>query len=529
MCSEFWSGWFDKCGANHETRHADDMIKGIDDMLSRGISFSLYMTHGGTNWGHWAGANSPGFAPDVTSYDYDAPISESGQTTPKYWKLRETLSRYMDGEKQAKVPALIKPISIPAFRFTEMAPLFDNLPAARKDENIRTMEEYDQGFGSILYRTSLPELKNGATLTVNDAHDFAQVFIDGRYIGKLDRRNGEKQLALPACPKGARMDILVEAMGRINFGRAIKDFKGITRNVEISVDIDGYPFTCDLKNWEVYNLEDTYEFYQNMKFRPIQSLTDRFGQRIPGAYRTKFQVKKPSDTFLNFESWGKGLVYVNGYAIGRIWEIGPQQTLYVPGCWLKKGENEIVVFDIVGPKEARSEGLREPLLDQLQVQKPLTHRREGERLELSSERPAFSGSFKPGNGWQEVRFDKPATGRYVCIEALNSQDGKPLACIAEMYLLDKNGDRLSREPWTVSYADSEDVSHVNRSADKTFDLQESTYWSTVEGSSYPHAIVIDLGATHTLTGFQCLPRMESEVPGSIKDFRIYVKTQQFNF
>ncbi|WP_300851679.1 beta-galactosidase [uncultured Bacteroides sp.] len=529
MCSEFWSGWFDKWGANHETRPADDMIKGIDDMLSRGISFSLYMTHGGTNWGHWAGANSPGFAPDVTSYDYDAPISESGQTTPKYWKLRETLSRYMDGEKQAKVPALIKPISIPAFRFTEMAPLFDNLPAARKDKNIRTMEEYDQGFGSILYRTSLPELKNGATLTVNDAHDFAQVFIDGRYIGKLDRRNGEKQLALPACPKGARMDILVEAMGRINFGRAIKDFKGITRNVEISVDIDGYPFTCDLKNWEVYNLEDTYEFYQNMKFRPIQSLTDRFGQRIPGAYRTKFQVKKPSDTFLNFESWGKGLVYVNGYAIGRIWEIGPQQTLYVPGCWLKKGENEIVVFDIVGPKEARSEGLREPLLDQLQVQKPLTHRREGERLELSSERPAFSGSFKPGNGWQEVRFDKPATGRYVCIEALNSQDGKPLACIAEMYLLDKNGDRLSREPWTVSYADSEDVSHVNRSADKTFDLQESTYWSTVEGSSYPHAIVIDLGATHTLTGFQCLPRMESEVPGSIKDFRIYVKTQQFNF
>lgn len=529
MCSEFWSGWFDKWGANHETRPADDMIKGIDDMLSRGISFSLYMTHGGTNWGHWAGANSPGFAPDVTSYDYDAPISESGQTTPKYWKLRETLSRYMDGEKQAKVPALIKPISIPAFRFTEMAPLFDNLPAARKDENIRTMEEYDQGFGSILYRTSLPELKNGATLTVNDAHDFAQVFIDGRYIGKLDRRNGEKQLALPACPKGARMDILVEAMGRINFGRAIKDFKGITRNVEISVDIDGYPFTCDLKNWEVYNLEDTYEFYQNMKFRPIQSLTDRFGQRIPGAYRTKFQIKKPSDTFLNFESWGKGLVYVNGYAIGRIWEIGPQQTLYVPGCWLKKGENEIVVFDIVGPKEARSEGLREPLLDQLQVQKPLTHRREGERLELSSERPAFSGSFKPGNGWQEVRFDKPATGRYVCIEALNSQDGKSLACIAEMYLLDKNGDRLSREPWTVSYADSEDVSHVNRSADKTFDLQESTYWSTVEGSSYPHAIVIDLGATHTLTGFQCLPRMESEVPGSIKDFRIYVKTQQFNF
>lgn len=478
MCSEFWSGWFDKWGANHETRPAADMIKGIDDMLSRGISFSLYMTHGGTNWGHWAGANSPGFAPDVTSYDYDAPISESGQTTPKYWALREAMAKYMDGEKQAKVPALIKPISIPAFRFTEMAPLFENLPAAKKDENIRTMEEYNQGFGSILYRTTLPELKSPATLTVNDAHDYAQVFVDGKYIGKLDRRNGEKQLVLPACVKGSRLDILVEAMGRINFGRAIKDFKGITKNVELSMDINGYPFVCDLKNWEVFNIEDTYEFYQGMKFQPIESLTDRLGQRIPGVYRAKFQVKKPSDTFLNFETWGKGLVYVNGYALGRIWEIGPQQTLYVPGCWLKKGENEIVVFDIVGPKEAKSEGLSEPLLDQLLVQKPLTHRNEGENLNLSGEKPVFTGSFKPGNGWQEVKFNKPVTGRYVCIEALNSQDGKDLACIAEMYFLDKDGSRLSREPWIVKYADSEDVAHVNRSADKTFDLQESTYWST---------------------------------------------------
>ena len=529
MCSEFWSGWFDKWGANHETRPAADMIKGIDDMLSRGISFSLYMTHGGTNWGHWAGANSPGFAPDVTSYDYDAPISESGQTTPKYWALREAMAKYMDGEKQAKVPALIKPISIPAFRFTEMAPLFENLPAAKKDENIRTMEEYNQGFGSILYRTTLPELKSPATLTVNDAHDYAQVFVDGKYIGKLDRRNGEKQLVLPACVKGSRLDILVEAMGRINFGRAIKDFKGITKNVELSMDINGYPFVCDLKNWEVFNIEDTYEFYQGMKFQPIESLTDRLGQRIPGVYRAKFQVKKPSDTFLNFETWGKGLVYVNGYALGRIWEIGPQQTLYVPGCWLKKGENEIVVFDIVGPKEAKSEGLSEPLLDQLLVQKPLTHRNEGENLNLSGEKPVFTGSFKPGNGWQEVKFNKPVTGRYVCIEALNSQDGKDLACIAEMYFLDKDGSRLSREPWIVKYADSEDVAHVNRSADKTFDLQESTYWSTEKGSPYPHTIVIDLGASHTLTVFQCLPRMESEVPGGIKDFKIYVKGENFKY
>ncbi len=530
MCSEFWSGWFDKWGANHETRPAEDMIAGIDEMLSKGISFSLYMTHGGTNWGHWAGANSPGFAPDVTSYDYDAPISESGQTTPKYWALRETLAKYLPkGEKQAKVPELIKPIAVKEFQFTEMAPLFDNLPQGKKDKDIRTMEEYDQGFGSILYRTALPRMDQPFLLTVSDAHDYAQVFIDGKYIGKLDRRNGEKQLTMPACKEGAQLDILVEAMGRINFGRAIKDFKGITDRVDIAVRLNGRTFSSELKDWEVYNIEDSYDFYKSMKFKPISSLTDEMGQRIPGCYKATFNVKKPSDTFLNFETWGKGLVYVNGHALGRIWEIGPQQTLYVPGCWLNKGENEVLVFDIIGPKEAKSEGLKEPLLDQLLVQKPLIHRQEGENLDLSQEKPVTTGSFKPGNGWQEIAFGQPVSGRYVCLEALNSTDGKDLACIAELYLIDENGERLSREPWTVRYADSEDVGHVNRSGDKIFDLQESTYWSTVPGTPYPHTIVIDLGATHTLKALQYLPRMETEVPGGIKDFKIYVKDNDFKY
>ena len=525
MCSEFWSGWFDKWGANHETRAADDMIAGIDEMLSKGISFSLYMTHGGTNWGHWAGANSPGFAPDVTSYDYDAPISESGKITPKYEKLRETLAKYMDGKKQAKVPDDIPTISVPAFEFTEVAPLFANLPEPKSDDTIRTMEEYDQGFGSILYRTTLPKIDRSATLTVTEAHDYAQIFIDGKYIGKLDRRNGEKQLDIPACAEGAQLDILVEAMGRINFGRAIKDFKGITEKVELK----NGGRTTELKGWKVYNLEDRYEGYKGLKFEPLKSVKDAQGQRVPGCYRATFHVEKPGDTFLNFETWGKGLVYVNGYGIGRIWEIGPQQTLYMPGCWLKEGENEILVFDIVGPKEARTEGLEEPILNQLLVNKPLTHRNEGEELRLAGETPVLSGSFKAGNGWQEMKFGKPVSGRYVCIEALNAQDGKDLACIAEMYLLDENGERLSREPWIVKYADSEDVSQVNRSADKIFDLQESTYWSTEAGSAYPHTFVIDLGAKHTLTAIQYLPRMESNVPGGIKDFKVYVKEGNFNY
>ena len=530
MCSEFWSGWFDKWGANHETRPAADMIAGIDEMLSKGISFSLYMTHGGTNWGHWAGANSPGFAPDVTSYDYDAPISESGQTTPKYWELRKALAKYMDGKKQSKVPSLIKPIAIKEFEFTEVGPLFSNLPEGKNDEKIRTMEEYDQGFGSIVYRTTLPELKNGGLLTVTDPHDFAQIFVDGKYIGKLDRRNGEKELVLPSCKKDAQLDILVEAMGRINFGRAIKDFKGITDKVTITEDHNGYKFVCDLNNWTVFNLEDKLEFYDSMEYFPIGAFTPGEDGRLPiGVYRGTFNVNKPGDTFLNFETWGKGLVYVNGHPMGRIWEIGPQQTLYMPGCWLKKGENEIMVFDIVGPKQAKSEGLTEPLLDKLLIKKRQSHRNEGENLDLSAEKAVVSGTFKPGNGWQEVKFEKPVRGQYICLEALNSIDGKDVAAIAEFYVLDENGNRLSREPWVVNYADSEDLAKVNRSADKTFDLQESTYWSTVPGTPFPHSMVIDLGAAHKISGIQYLPRMESDVPGAIKDFKVYVKETPFKY
>ena len=210
-------------------------------------------------------------------------------------------------------------------------------------------------------------------------------------------------------------------------------------------------------------------------------------------YVGTFNINKPADTFLSFEKWGKGLVYVNGHGIGRIWEIGPQQTLYVPGTWLKKGENEVLVFDIMGPKEAVSFGSKTPELDKLLVKKPLTHREPGQELDLEGSKPVVSSSLTPGNGWKEISFGTPATGRYVCLEAVNSHDGKDRAAIAEMYLLDNNNERISREPWVVMYADSEDVEGVNRSADKTFDLQESTSWSTKKKDKFPHFIVIDLG------------------------------------
>ena len=525
MCSEFWSGWFDKWGARHETRDAKDMVDGMDEMLSKGISFSLYMTHGGTSFGHWAGANSPGFAPDVTSYDYDAPINEYGLATPKFYQLREMMAKYNDGKKMPAVPKAPMPIiTVPKFELKEFAPFHGNqhlIPAV----NPMTFEEMDLGWGMTYYVTKLPEVPVQSVLTM-DAHDYAQVFIDDVYIGKIDRVKNEKSLTLPAIKQGQKMSILVEAMGRINFGRAIKDFKGIVGDVVINTEIDGNEVAWTLKRWTMTPISDDY-YRASRSFDSDASpnslgkpLGDHMGKR--GYYRGYFNLSKVGDTFLNFETWGKGQVYVNGHAMGRIWSIGPQQTLYVPGCWLKKGKNEVIVLDVVGPKEAVVWGQDKPELDKLQLEKSNKHNNIGDKPDLNSDTPAATGAFSAGNGWQKVNFAKQAKGRLLCIECLSAQDGKEVSAIAEIYALDAQGKRLSREPWTTKYADSENE-NGNHTGDKVYDLQESTYWQTSKGAGFPHLLVIDLGSEQTVSGIEYLPRAEQGAPGSVKNYRIYVK------
>ena len=523
MCSEFWSGWFDKWGARHETRPADDMVAGIDEMLSKGISFSLYMTHGGTSFGHWAGANSPGFAPDVTSYDYDAPINEWGLPTEKYWTLRKTMEKYNDGKKLAAVPkAPMGIISIPRFSLTEYAPLSSGLGKPISSHDVKTMEELDMGWGSMIYETTLPAMP-AALLTVNDAHDFAQVFINGQYIGKIDRVKNEKSIMLPKVDKGARLTILIEAMGRINFGRAIKDFKGITERVTLSTEIDGHEMTIDLKNWTIATLPDDYataqQAFQPRVANPIALLTTLATKA--GYYRGTFNLKKPGDTFINMEAFGKGQVYVNGHAIGRFWNIGPQQTLYVPGCWLKKGANEIIVLDVVGPAaEPVCFGQDKPELDKLNLEKSNKHNNPGDRPDLNSATPIAQGSMASGNGWQTIKFGSQAKGRYVAIEC-RSTHANDQAAIAEIYVQGADGKRLSREPWTVKYADSENEIG-NHTGDKVYDLQESTYWQTQRGTDFPHLLVIDLGSEQTISALEYLPRAEQGAPGNVKEYKIFV-------
>lgn len=528
MCSEFWSGWFDKWGARHETRPAKAMVEGIDEMLSKGISFSLYMTHGGTSFGHWAGANSPGFAPDVTSYDYDAPINEYGQATPKYWELRHTMEKYNDGGKLPAPPKAPMPvITIPKFALTEYAPLGNGMGSSVQSRDIRSFEDMDMGWGIADYSTALPKIPVGSMLTLNEPHDFAQVFVDGKYIGKIDRVKNEKTLMLPPVEKGAELCIRIEAMGRINFGRAIKDYKGITKEVTISAEMDGHEASWNLKNWTIVPIPDNYE--TAVKALSVGTETSKRTRQHAnlltkaGYYRGHFTLRKPGDTFLNMEAFGKGQVYVNGHAIGRFWNIGPQQTLYLPGCWLKQGRNEVIVLDVVGPKgEPTSFGQDKPELDKLNLERTNKHNNPGDRPDLNPLTPVAQGTLDSGNGWQTVKFARPTTGRYLAIEALSAQDGQEFAQIAELYALDNKGQRLSREPWTAKYADSESAEQENRTADKTFDLQESTYWSTMKGSPYPHLLVIDLGSEQTLTGIDYLPRAEQGAPGGVKDYKIFL-------
>ena len=346
MCSEYWSGWFDGWGRAHETRPADAMVKGIGTMLENGISFSLYMTHGGTSFGHWAGSNVPGYQPDCTSYDYDAPIDEQGAATPKYYELRELLAKYSD-TKLPSVPKAIPVISFPEVTLKPVSTPVDEIMAkpAIESHDIQSMEQFDMGYGSIMYTTTMPAVKAKSYIRINNVADYAIVCIGKKKIGELYRgSNNENTLMLKEdVAEGERLSIFVEAMGRINYSKEIKDPKGITKSVEVLAKSGQHEVTYNLKDWKIYLFpaETTYN------------------------YEGTFTVSKVGDTYLDMSSWGKGMVFINGHNIGRFWNVGPQQTLFLPGCWLKKGQNEIKVYDITGPKNPIVSGKTKPVIAEL--------------------------------------------------------------------------------------------------------------------------------------------------------------------
>jgi beta-galactosidase len=335
FCSELYPGWLTHWGEPWARVKTEEFLPDLRWLLDHGKSFSLYMFHGGTNFGFTAGANfSDRYQPDLTSYDYDAPLDEAGRPTPKYQVLRDLLARYQP--KGAILPALPEPlpmITIPAVALDECAPLFDNLPPAVRSAQPGPMESYGQNAGFILYRTRLLGHRGGK-LTVTDLHDYATIFVDGRYAGAIDRTKGEATtFDIPkAEPANETLDILVEGMGRINYGPRLLDRKGITDRVTLN--------NMTLMGWDVHPLPMDGDYLGLLRF--ARRAPDRPGN----FFRGTFELQNLGDTYLDMSGWKKGVVWVNGHNLGRYWEIGPQKRLFCPAPFLRTGTNEIVVFDL---------------------------------------------------------------------------------------------------------------------------------------------------------------------------------------
>lgn len=335
MCMEMWNGWFDAWGdEKHHTTSAEDYAKVVDDMLKRG-SLNMYMFIGGTNFGFMSGANHyEKFAPDVTSYDYDAILTECGDVTPKYYAVRDIIKKYTD-EPLPEVPENRIKRAYGKVRLTEKAGIFSNLDVLSspvKSDVPLCMEKYGQGYGYIAYTTVLGRDYVDAKLSFESLGDRAQIYINKKLVG-IVYINDSLEIRFSA-KAGDVLTVLCENMGRANFGSKMMRKKGIVGRCLIN---DKIHF-----NWDVYTL-------------PMNNLdkveySDDETEEKSVFYKGSFNIDKAYDTFISLDNFTKGFVTINGYNIGRYWEIGPQKTLYIPASLLNEGENEIVVFESDGIK-----------------------------------------------------------------------------------------------------------------------------------------------------------------------------------
>ncbi|MDB5211780.1 MAG: hypothetical protein JWQ30_2607, partial [Sediminibacterium sp.] len=518
MCGEYYPGWFDSWGSAHHTGASDRIVKELGWMLDNKASFSIYMAHGGTTFGTYSGANAPPYAPQTSSYDYDAPINESGEATPKFYQIRELFAKYLQpGEKLTPVPAAIPKQTIAPFSLTEFAGIFSNRRSAVTADSTLLFEDMDLPFGAMLYETILPA-GDQTMLNVKEIHDYAAVYINSVFIGTLDRRKNNS-LQLPARKNPVTISILVEAMGRVNYGGNMHDRKGI--HGPVSINTADKPI--ELKHWKHYAIPMGEK---NIPVSFIKTTGTHEGQA--GFYKGYFSTQSNADTYLDMSKWKKGLVWVNGICLGRYWNIGPTQTMFVPGCWLKKGRNEVMVFDLLGVSNATLSGVEKPVLDVLTTKQPAAHKKPGQQWQLAGDMADHTGSFENTIEWQTAKFTT-APARYVCIEALSTFDQQPYTTIAELELLDENGKEIPRNNWKIVFADSEELQGEDGKADNVFDLQFTSLWHTQwQGNApkHPHQLVIDIGAVKKISGIKYLSRQDGR-NGRIKDYRLYFSTTPF--
>jgi beta-galactosidase len=518
MCGEFYSGWFDTWGGAHRTGDNAKAVADIRTMLEANGSFSLYMAHGGTTFGLWAGCDRP-FQPDTSSYDYDAPISEAGWTGEKFERYREGIRPFLKaGETLPPAPARNPVMAVPSFSLEETAALVDNLPGRTiRDRTPRSIEQYDISRGLIVYKVMLPA-GPGGVLKAAKARDLAWVSIEGAPLGTFDMRHRRSSVRIPARLHPALITVVLYTLGRVNFGVEVHDRKGLQGPVTFTPDGGAAE---PVENWRIQALDlDADATLPRLKWKKTRGEGAAF-------HRGHFTATERSDTFLNMSSWGMGVVWVNGRCLGRYWNIGPTQTMYLPGPWIKAGRNEVVVLDLTGPAEARIAGQTEPILNQLRRELDLQAPEPAGKPELGKLTPAHAGEFAPGAQTQDVRFAAPVTGNQFCLETLSALDGGPSAAVAEIALLDANGQPLNQSQWTIAYVSSEEVARLNGAAVNAINGQSADFWhsayTTAIAPAHPHLLVIDLGASTTVAGVRYTPRQgNAATTGRIKGYRMFV-------
>ncbi len=522
MCAEYYPAWFDTWGqAHHPPKSDSDFFGPIDWMMEHRVSFSLYMAHGGTSFGLWTGCRNP-FVPNVTSYDYEAPISEQGRPNPSFAKFRERAAKHLNlGETIPEMPE-VKPVkAYGAVAVERIAPV-DAL--VRKDVKLESpvyMEQLGQGFGLVSYERWL-EPDEGGILRIDDVHDFGYVFLDGQRIGTLDRRHRGIKFRIYRSREGKRrrLQILLEPMGRINSSSGMEDRKGINGRVRLDrrelkggwlarlmpIDPDGERF--DLGDW--MKLEDSH---------PMS--LDR--NDVPAFYSGILDIaaKDPADTWLDMSTWTKGIVWVNGHNLGRFWSIGPQQTLFVPGCWLREGRNDILILDFFGPRENfEVKFLDHPVLDRLNPETDF-NRKERLTAKFTGGSEVASGSFPPGDEARVVMFEKPVKGNFFTFQALQTYDRKKLASIAEFDFLDAEGNPITTLDIQVSGVDSEEEIREDGVAENAIDGQVEAGWLS-SSRTLPHWIEFYVSEKAEIAGFRYTPRQGKDV-GRIKDWKFFVR------
>lgn len=352
LCMEFWIGWFDAWGdKKHHTTPPKACAKDLEAILSRG-SVNIYMFHGGTNFGFMNGANYYGrLAPDVTSYDYDAPLSEDGEITPKYKALREVIGKF------APVPPLQFSTRIQKCAYGEQAvtdrvslfSVLDDLEAPVQSPWPLSMEKLGQNYGYTLYRSDLNGDLPVEKLQLLGANDRAQIFMDRKSLLTLYDLELEKEYKVPVPEAHKRLDVLVENMGRVNYGPKMEYQR---KGIDGAVLINGHSHS----GWQMYPLPMDGSLAAKLDF------TKEYQKGTPSFFRVCFEVENLGDTFLDMTGWGKGCALLNGFNLGRFWEKGPQKRLYIPAPLLRRGSNELLIFETEGTAGSAVSFMAEPEL-----------------------------------------------------------------------------------------------------------------------------------------------------------------------